>query len=118
MNNRPAVYKSVRINVLLAVAYVTVLLCLIFTVWFIDDANEYAKGIITLVLGRFLGYTDQVYSFEFGTTRDNKVKDESIASLTSAAAPDKTTVTTETKTTETKTPAAPVVQPVKEESKP
>lgn len=83
----PAVYKSVRINVLLGVAYVTVILCLIVTVWFIGDDNQYAQGIITLVLGRFLGYTDSVYSFEFGTTRDNKVKDESISNLTAAAVP-------------------------------
>ncbi len=82
----PATYRSVRINVLLAVAYVTVLLCLAATVWF-SNMGEYAQGVITLVLGRFLGYTDQVYSFEFGTTRDNKVKDESIAALTKEAKP-------------------------------
>lgn|SRR3990167_4127247 len=99
-----AVYKSVRINVLLAVAYVTVILCLIFTVWFIEDANDYAKGIITLVLGRFLGYTDQVYAFEFGTTRDNKVKDESIASLSASATP--TIATTTSKPEVTAAPAA------------
>lgn len=82
-----AVYKSVRINVLLSVAYVTVILCLIVTVWFVGDSNQYAQGIVTLVLGRFLGYTDQVYAFEFGTTRNDKVKDETISSMAASAAP-------------------------------
>lgn len=89
-------YKSARINVLLAVAYVTVLLCLIVTVW-VSEMGEYAQGVITLVLGRFLGYTDQVYSFEFGTTSTSKAKDESIANLTAAATPASTTTVTTTK---------------------
>ena len=44
--------------------------------------NEYVKGIFTLVLGRFLGYLDNIYSFEFGTTRGSKEKDETIKQLT------------------------------------
>lgn len=46
-----------------------------------SDMDEYGKGIITLVLGRFLGYLDNIYNFEFGTTRANKVKDDTISSL-------------------------------------
>lgn len=45
------------------------------------ELDEYAKGIITLVLGRFLGYLDNIYNFEFGTTRSSKTKDDTIASL-------------------------------------
>lgn len=54
---------------------------LVFAVW--DDAslNEYVKGIVTLVLGRFLGYLDSIYNFEFGTTRGSKEKDETIKHL-------------------------------------
>lgn len=78
-------YKIWRVNVLAAAAYVTILVCLAVTVWF-TDISEYAQGIITLVLGRFLGYTDAVYNFEFGTTRANKVKDETISNLTASAA--------------------------------
>ena len=43
--------------------------------------DEYAKGIITLVLGRFLGYLDNIYNFEFGTTRSSKTKDLTIENL-------------------------------------
>lgn len=49
---------------------------------FKSELDEYAKGIITLVLGRFLGYLDNIYNFEFGTTRASKVKDDTISSLT------------------------------------
>jgi len=43
--------------------------------------DEYAKGILTLVLGRFLGYLDNIYNFEFGTTRASKTKDTTIETL-------------------------------------
>lgn len=43
--------------------------------------DEYAKGIITLVLGRFLGYLDSIYNFEFGSTRTSRAKDETIKNL-------------------------------------
>jgi hypothetical protein len=51
-------------------------------VWKDPNINEYVKGIFTLVLGRFLGYLDNIYSFEFGTTRGSKEKDETIKNLT------------------------------------
>jgi hypothetical protein len=47
-----------------------------------SNLDEYAKGIVTLVLGRFLGYLDNIYNFEFGTTRSSKVKDTTIENLT------------------------------------
>lgn len=47
-----------------------------------SEMDEYAKGIVTLVLGRFLGYLDNIYSFEFGTTRSSKAKDSTIENLT------------------------------------
>lgn len=43
--------------------------------------DEYAKGIVTLVLGRFLGYLDGIYNFEFGSTRSSKMKDDTINKL-------------------------------------
>jgi hypothetical protein len=46
-----------------------------------SDLDEYAKGIVTLVLGRFLGYLDNIYNFEFGTTRVNRTKDATIENL-------------------------------------
>lgn len=55
---------------------------LVYMVWVDSNLNEYVKGIVTLVLGRFLGYLDNIYSFEFGTTRGSKDKDETIKQLT------------------------------------
>lgn len=55
---------------------------LVLIVWKDSTINEYVKGIFTLVLGRFLGYLDNIYNYEFGTTRINKTKDETIKSLT------------------------------------
>ena len=55
---------------------------LVWIVWQDQSINEYVKGIFTLVLGRFLGYLDNIYSFEFGTTRGSKEKDETIKQLT------------------------------------
>lgn len=77
-------YKSLRINVLLAIAYATILICLAVTVW-VSDIKEYAQGILTLILGRFLGYTDSVYAFEFGSTRQSKEKDATISNLSGGA---------------------------------
>lgn len=46
-----------------------------------SELDEYAKGIITLVLGRFLGYLDNIYNFEFGSTRTSRQKDATIEQL-------------------------------------
>lgn len=54
---------------------------LVWIVWKDQSINEYVKGIFTLVLGRFLGYLDNIYSFEFGTTRGSREKDETIKQL-------------------------------------
>jgi hypothetical protein len=53
----------------------------IWIVWKDQSINEYVKGIFTLVLGRFLGYLDNIYNFEFGTTRGSKEKDATIKQL-------------------------------------
>ena len=54
---------------------------LVWIVWKDPSINEYVKGIFTLVLGRFLGYLDNIYNFEFGTTRGSKDKDATIKQL-------------------------------------
>jgi len=51
------------------------------------DLSEYAQGIITLVIGRFLGYIDNGFAFEYGTTRGSKEKDVVIADLSSGTGP-------------------------------
>ena len=70
-----------RANFMFFLAVVMVGL-LVWIVWKDQTINEYVKGIFTLVLGRFLGYLDNIYSFEFGTTRGSKEKDETIKQLT------------------------------------
>jgi len=66
---------------------VLVIVALTWAVLFDNDnsMNEYAKGIVTLVLGRFLGYLDGIYNFEFGTTRSSQMQQQTINAL---AAPD------------------------------
>lgn len=64
---------------LLAVAMIS---ALVWLVWKDPSINEYMKGIFTLVLGRFLGYLDNIYNFEFGSTRASKSKDATIENLT------------------------------------
>lgn len=73
--------KNVRANALAAAACLLVLFCLCVIVW-ASDLNEYAKGGVTLILGRALGWIEQVFSFEFGTTRDSSKKDDTIKNLT------------------------------------
>lgn len=75
-----------RINALIACAYLTVLACAVLVVW-ATGLDDYAKSIITLILGRFLGYIDQAYAFEFGSSRNSKQKDETIATLTANQPP-------------------------------
>ena len=53
---------------------IVVICVLVYLVWKDGSINEYVKGIITLVLGRFLGYLDNIYNFEFGTTRGSEQK--------------------------------------------
>lgn len=63
--------------------YILAVILIAALVWVVlkSSIDEYGKGIITLVLGRFLGYLDNIYNFEFGTTRASKTKDDTIKSL-------------------------------------
>ena len=61
---------------------VVMIAALVWLVWKDPSINEYMKGIFTLVLGRFLGYLDNIYNFEFGSTRASKAKDVTIENLT------------------------------------
>jgi hypothetical protein len=72
---------NARANWLAGLAILVVIgICV--AVWASPNIPEYQKGIATLVLGRFLGYIDQVFNFEFGTTRSSKQKDATIEALT------------------------------------
>lgn len=76
-------YRSKAIPFLYTTAFIMVLACLWVTI-FIAEINDYAQGIITLILGRQLGYTDQVYSYFLSTTKSSATKDATIATLSTS----------------------------------
>lgn len=72
--------RNYRADIMFVLSVVVV--CgLVWIVWQDTNLNEYVKGIFTLVLGRFLGYLDNIYNFEFGSTRGSKNKDATIENL-------------------------------------
>lgn len=59
---------NVRADLLTLGAFVVIaLIC--YKVWNTPDVPEWVKAVVMLVLGRFLGYMDQIFQFEFGATR-------------------------------------------------
>lgn len=70
-----------RANALAGGAIVLVIGCLMIVVW-ATGMDDFAKATITLICGRALGWVEQIFSFEFGTTRANKTKDDTINKLT------------------------------------
>ena len=73
--------RNYRADIMFFLA-VAMIAALVWLVWKDPGINEYMKGIFTLVLGRFLGYLDNLYNFEFGSTRASKAKDATIENLT------------------------------------
>ena len=70
-----------RANVLAGAALTLVLICLAVVIWN-SSAGDFEKATISLILGRALGWVEQLFSFEFGSTRNGKTKDETINNLT------------------------------------
>jgi hypothetical protein len=52
-----------------------------WAVWRDGNLSEFTKATISLILGRALGYIDQAFQFEFGSTRTSKTKDATIERL-------------------------------------
>ena len=78
----PAPQPYERINMLIRLAIWIVILCMTIIVW--SDTltlDDFAKGALSLILGRFLGYVDNIYAYEFGKTRTEAVKDDKITEL-------------------------------------
>jgi hypothetical protein len=69
-----------RADLMFALA-VIVIAWVIYIVWSDPALNEYVKGVFTLILGRFTGYLDMIYQFEYGSTRRGAVKDATISDL-------------------------------------
>lgn len=75
-------HTNKRASVMLAVTIVA-LVALVAVMLFKDvDANTALGGVILLLIGKFSNAWDTAFQFEFGTTRTNKAKDDTIKSLT------------------------------------
>lgn len=73
-------HSNIRANTMATLAVAIVCICLMVVVWK-TGMDEYAKASISLITGRALGWVEQVFSFEFGSTRDSKKKDDTISNL-------------------------------------
>lgn len=73
--------KNTRANVLAATAMVLVLVGLAVVVW-TSGMDDFAKASVSLIIGRSLGWVEQVFSYEFGSTRSSATKDATISNLT------------------------------------
>jgi len=69
-----------RANALVFFSGALILILLAVCVW-ISPLDEYVKGIVTLIIGRASGWLDQAFNFDFGTTRNNRTKDETINAM-------------------------------------
>jgi hypothetical protein len=74
--------KNIRANWLITISITTVILILVICIWRNEELSEFIKGILSLALGRALGWVDQAQNFEFGTTRTSVKKDDTINNLT------------------------------------
>ena len=74
-------FTNRRGHILTAYAAMLVVLTLVAVIWQ-SGLDDFVKATVTLVLGKALGWVDQIFGFEFGTTRASKAKDETIKSLT------------------------------------
>lgn len=80
MAMQQAGYRNSRANYMLLGAGLAIF-CVLLLVMFWSNLDDYQKTTLALVLGRALGYIDQGYNFEFGTTRSSAKKDDTIQSL-------------------------------------
>lgn len=72
--------KNYRADTMYILA-VLVIVGITYLVWTTPQVDDFIKGVATLILGRFLGYLDGIYNFEFGSTRTSRDKDETIKQL-------------------------------------
>lgn len=73
-------YRNSRANAMLGIAGIIIIAILVLIV-LRSPLDDYVKTTITLILGRALGYVDQGFNFEFGTTRGSAKKDDTINGL-------------------------------------
>lgn len=63
--------RNYRSDILVAVSLVVVV-TILGVVILTPNLNEYAKGVVTTILGMFLTQLGNVFNFEFGTTRKSE----------------------------------------------
>lgn len=86
-DERIAKNTNIKINTLFGLAALIVVACLALVIYD-ENLNEFSKGVISLVLGRFLGYMDNIYNFELGVqTRSGMRKDKTIEELAKTTVP-------------------------------
>lgn len=61
-----------------AIRAASLLLATLGIVIWATNLDDFAKATITLICGRALGWVEQIFSFEFGTTRTSTQKDDTI----------------------------------------
>lgn len=72
--------RNKRADAIVACTYIGIVITILMSV-FMTDLNEYAKGALSTLLGVLIADWKQITQFEFGSTRDSKVKNESINNL-------------------------------------
>lgn len=70
---------------LLGVVVFVIVACFIAVILPQFNLGQYAQGVITLMLGKYLGLFEQAFQTEFGTTKSSAKKDATIAQLSSTA---------------------------------
>lgn len=74
-------FRNTRANWLVLFA-MALIVGLIIVVLKMAGVPEWVQGVILFALGRAWGYLDQIYNFEFGTTKQSAAKDMTISDLT------------------------------------
>lgn len=79
-----SVGRNRRSDAMFVAAYVAVS-SLVYIVVYQKGISEYAQGVITLVLGAFIGFLTSMYNFETGTTRSSQSKDTMMKDMAETA---------------------------------
>lgn len=71
-------HGNVRANWLCGIA-ILIVIAILYVVITIPTINEFAKGVITTILGVFINQITNIYNFEFGTTRRGREQSDALA---------------------------------------
>jgi hypothetical protein len=75
-------YKNIRASWMLTVTFIGIVGLVLLMVIKDIDANTAIGGVVLMLVGKLIGNWETAFNFEFGTTRTNKEKDETIKRLT------------------------------------